>query len=103
MKNNQNTIFSLKFNFNGADYETKVLKHTYRQQVLYKMVMPSAISAVQQCWLATNKDDQWKLIIGAVDKVLMQNIITAIKKQEHIQAIYDEGSIKTEAQKLRSA
>ena len=103
MKNNQNTIFPIKFNYNGADYETKVLKHTYRQQVLYKMVMPSAVSTVQQCWLAINKENQWKLIIGAIDKALMQNIIAAIKKQEQIQAIYDDGGIKTEAQKLRSA
>ncbi|GAB3913738.1 hypothetical protein [Mucilaginibacter boryungensis] len=102
MKSNQNTIFPIKFNYVGTDFETKVLKHTYRQQLLYKIIIPSAVSEVQQCWLATNKDAEWKLIIGAIDKALMQHIITAIKKQEQILTIYGSG-IKTGEQKLRSA
>lgn len=101
MTTHKYTIFPIKFNYNGMGFETKVLTYTYRNEILYKMAMPSAVSAVQQCWIAVDKHDQWKLIMGAVDETLLQQMITAIKKQEKVMSIYAD--TEPNKQELKSA
>lgn len=96
----QHTIFPVKFNYNGTPFETKVLKHTYRRETLYKIAMPSAVSTVQQCWLALNKDGEWNLIMGDANQALVQHLINVISTQEQVQSIYQDNNNNT---KLRSA
>lgn len=86
----QQDIFPVKFNHNGASFETKVLKHTYRHETLYKIAMPSAVSNVQQCWLSLNKHGEWKLSIGDINPTLMQHLINVIGAQQQVQSIYKE-------------
>lgn len=101
MITNKNTIFPIKFNYNGMGFETKVLTYAYRNEILYKLALPSAVSAVQQCWIAVNKDNEWKVIMGAIDETLQQQIINVIKKQEKVMTIYAE--TETNGRELKSA
>jgi hypothetical protein len=102
MSTNKYTIFPIKFSYNGMSFETKALTYAYRNETLFKMVLPSAVSAVQQCWIAVNKNDEWKMIMGAIDETLLQQMVTAIKKQEKVMSIYADTQVTTN-QKLKSA
>lgn len=100
MIHQQHTIFPIKFTNNGTLFETKVLKHTYRRETLYKIAMPSAVSNVQQCWLSLNKNGEWNLSMGNVNPTLMQQLINVIATQEQVQNIYQDTE---ENHKLKSA
>ncbi len=76
------TIFPLKFNYEGNTINTKASKYAYKREVLYKIALPSSISAVQQCWISKSADE-WKLVMGTdTERKMMLELITAIKKQE---------------------
>lgn len=99
MTRDQHIIFPVKFSYNGRSFETKASKHLYRSEILYKVAMPSAVSPVQQCWLASGKKD-WRLIMGNIDPMLMQQLILIIQKQEKLSGFYPEKENVTE---LKSA
>lgn len=92
MIHQKHNIFPVKFNHNGTSFETKVLKHNYRRETLYKIALPSAVSDVQQSWLALNKNGEWSQIMGSATPVLVQQLINVISAQEQVQSIYQENT-----------
>jgi hypothetical protein len=103
MTTHTHTIFPIKFNYNGMGIETKVLKYNNRNETLYKTILSSAVSDVQQCWISLSKNKQWKLVLGDVDETLLQQIITAVKKHEQVQSIYDDAQTENRGTVLKSA
>jgi hypothetical protein len=87
MKSHQHTIFPITITHNGQSFETKALKYIYtNREVLYKIALPSAVSAVQQCWIAKN-DAQWNQIMGPENNELLPELINALQKHEYIPMI----------------
>lgn len=94
MKSHPHTIFPVNINYKGSKITTKVLKYVYtNRQVLYKIALPSAISPVQQCWIAKSHA-QWKQIMGPETNGLLPEIISAIQKHEHIPMIQAKAGLE---------
>jgi hypothetical protein len=105
MKSHTHTIFSITIAYNNSEFTTKALKYAYpNNEVLYKIALPSNISAVQQCWVSKN-EAQWKQIMGPeADEKLLQGIINALQKYEHIPMIEPKVAVALKpALKLKSA
>lgn len=100
MKSHPHTIFPVSINYKGTKLNTKVLKYVYtNREVLYKIVLPSIVSDVQQCWISKNQA-QWKQIMGPEANDLLPEIINAIQKHEHIPMIQAKAGLEM---KLKSA
>jgi len=94
------TILPIKFNYNGVGIDTKVLKYAYNSEVMYKVALPSAVSATQQCWISKNQDE-WRMVMGtSAERAILKDLITAIKKQEPLQVILPKAEL---TQELKSA
>jgi len=90
MTTRQTSLLPIKFSFNGMGIETKVMKYAYNREVMYKVALPSAVSATQQCWISKNQDE-WKMVLGtSAEQAILKDLISAIKKQEQLQLVYPE-------------
>jgi len=100
MINRQHILLPIKFNCNGVGIETKVLKYAYNGEVMYKVALPSSVSATQQCWIAKNEEN-WRMVMGtATEQAILKDLIAAIKKQEQLQLVYPKAA---PAHELKSA
>ncbi len=83
-------IFPVVIEYNQLKIKTKTLKISYpKKECLYKIVLPSKISAFNQCWRA-RKNSFWKLIMGAtIERDLVKAITEAILSYEEQ---YKEGA-----------
>jgi len=100
MTTRQHTLLPIKFSFNGMGIETKVMKYAYNREVMYKVALPSAVSDSQQCWISKNGED-WRMVMGtSAEQAILIDLITAIKKQEQLHAVYPKAVVTPE---LKSA
>ena len=96
MKNRQPLIFPIVLKYKGTLINTKGIKCAYgSHDIIYKVVLPSSLSAVQLCWIIRD-EETWKLEFSLeMEPALKILLIDAVTGYDETKTIYHGLELKT--------